>query len=198
VAKKEIAMHRWLIVLFLIMLALLPASAVAAIEVAGVLLPERVRLSPDSPPLGLNGAGVHRRYLFIELYVAALYLAEPKRKADTLLAADDPQRLLLHFLRDVSPERTHRLWEKIGANGSDFEQLRARRDRFESVFNQGLKKGDEIAFDYLPGAGTYVRLNGQTKTVIPGEDFYDALLRIWLGEKPASRKLKRALLGSIG
>jgi hypothetical protein len=80
VAKKEIAMHRWLVVLFLIMLVLPPASAVAAIEVAGVLLPEKVRLSPDSPPLGLNGAGVHRRYLFIELYVAALYLASRKLK----------------------------------------------------------------------------------------------------------------------
>lgn len=189
-------MHRWPIALVLIMLAL-PSTSAAAIEIAGVLLPERVRVSPDNPPLGLNGAGVHTRFLFIELYVAALYSPQPKREANALLAADKPQRLFLHFLRDVSPERTRSLWERLGANG-DLDQLRERRERFASVFKQGLKKGDEIAFDYLPGAGTYVRVNGRTRTVIPGDDFYSALLKIWLGERPLSAGLKRELLGSAG
>jgi hypothetical protein len=30
---------------------------------------------------------------------------------------------------------------------------------------------------------------------IPGEDFYTALLRVWLGEDPAQGNLKEALLG---
>jgi hypothetical protein len=30
---------------------------------------------------------------------------------------------------------------------------------------------------------------------IPGEDFYRALLRIWLGEKPVDGELKQAMLG---
>jgi hypothetical protein len=33
---------------------------------------------------------------------------------------------------------------------------------------------------------------------IPGEDFYRALLRIWLGEKPVQDDLKQALLGKAG
>jgi hypothetical protein len=121
----------------------------------------------------------------------------PEREAGAVLAADGPRRLLLHFLRDVSAARTRQIWEKLGTNG-DFEHLRGRRDQFQSVFQQGLKKGDEIAFDYLPGTGTCLRLNGQTKSVIPGEDFYDALLKLWVGEKPASRGLKRKLLGQTG
>ncbi len=191
-------MPRWSIALALMMLALPPSSAAAAIEVGGVVLPERVRIDPDSPPLRLNGAGVHTRYVFVQLYVAALYLPAPQREAGALLAANDPQRLWLHFLREVSPERTRGLWEKLGTNGGKLQQLGMRRDQFMAVFSDGLKKGDEIAFDYLPGQGTHIRLNGRTKTIIPGEDFYDALLRVWLGAKPTSQGLKRNLLGTRG
>jgi hypothetical protein len=39
-------------------------------------------------------------------------------------------------------------------------------------------------------------LNGEPRgKIIAGEDFYRALLRIWLGEDPAQERLKRALLG---
>lgn len=183
------------IVLALIMLTVSPGS-LAAIEVGGVLLPERVRVSPEAPALGLNGAGVHKRYFFMELYVAALYLRAPVREAAQLLAADGPQRLFLHFLRDVSPERAHRLWEKLGENGGKLQQLGMRRDQFMAVFSDGLRKGDEIAFDYLPGEGTHIRMNGRTRTIISGQDFYGALLRVWLGPKPTSQALKRALLGT--
>lgn len=189
-------MRRWPIALALFMLSLPPVS-LAAIQVAGVLLPEQIRLSPDTAPLALNGAGVHTRYFFVDLYVAALYLPAPMRDVGTLLTHDGPQRLLLHFLRDVSPARTREIWERLGSNG-DFEHLRQRREQFASVFKQGLKRGDELAFDYLPGAGTYVRLNGRTKALIPGADFHAALLKIWLGQRPASRGLKRELLGSAG
>lgn len=194
VEEMEATVRRWPAALVLILLTL-PGSARAAVEVAGVLLPEKVRIAPNSAPVELNGVGVHTRYFFVDVYVAALYLPEARRDPTAVLAADGPQRLFLHFLRDVSPERAHQIWEKLGANGGDLERLRGRREHFESVFKQGLKKGDDIAFDYLPGTGTRIRLNGQTKTVIAGEDFYDALLKIWIGEKPVSRGLKRGLLG---
>jgi hypothetical protein len=58
------------------------------------------------------------------------------------------------------------------------------------------KKGDLINFDYTPEGGTRISVNGQAKgNAIPGEDFYSAVLRIWLGDKPADAGLKKALLG---
>ncbi len=64
-----------------------------------------------------------------------------------------------------------------------------------NAFGSG-KEGDVIALDWLPGSGTRVLLNGETKgTPIAGEDFYRALLRIWLGDDPVSGSLKKALLG---
>jgi hypothetical protein len=58
------------------------------------------------------------------------------------------------------------------------------------------KKGMAILLDWQPGAGTVVAVDGKTRgKPIPGEDFYRALLRIWLGERPVQDDLKKALLG---
>ena len=58
------------------------------------------------------------------------------------------------------------------------------------------KKGDVIHFEYLPDSGTRITVNGQPKGAsIPGEEFFTAMLRIWLGEKPADADLKKGLLG---
>jgi hypothetical protein len=39
-----------------------------------------------------------------------------------------------------------------------------------------------------------VTIAKEEKGVIPGKDFNDALLRIWLGEKPVNKGLKEQLL----
>jgi hypothetical protein len=53
-----------------------------------------------------------------------------------------------------------------------------------------------ITLDFLPDAGTQVTVNGVSKgKPIPGEDFYGALLKIWLGDKPVDADLKKAMLG---
>ena len=59
------------------------------------------------------------------------------------------------------------------------------------------KKGDVIHLDFTPDAGTRVVVNGkQQGNAIAGEDFYSALLRIWLGDKPADGDLKKGLVGA--
>jgi hypothetical protein len=58
------------------------------------------------------------------------------------------------------------------------------------------KKGDVIHFEFVPEAGTRVTVNGQARgTAIPGEDFFTAVLRIWIGDKPVDAGLKKGLLG---
>jgi hypothetical protein len=57
------------------------------------------------------------------------------------------------------------------------------------------KKGMTIALDWT-GAATQLVIDGKPAgRPIAGEDFYRALLRIWLGEKPVQEDLKKALLG---
>jgi hypothetical protein len=59
-----------------------------------------------------------------------------------------------------------------------------------------LLAGDVFTIDWLPGTGTVITVKG----VAQGEpfkepEFYNALMRIWLGHTPADWKLKDALLG---
>jgi hypothetical protein len=56
------------------------------------------------------------------------------------------------------------------------------------------KKNDVVTLDFVDG-GTKVALNGEPRGVIPGEAFNIALIRIWLGDKPAQGDLKKAMLG---
>jgi hypothetical protein len=58
-----------------------------------------------------------------------------------------------------------------------------------------MKEGEVIHLDYIPGKGTAVIIKGQTKGVIDGHDFNQALMRIWLGDEPVGEKLKQNLLG---
>ena len=50
---------------------------------------------------------------------------------------------------------------------------------------------------YTNSGGTLiVSFNGSAKgSDIPGEDFYRALLRIWIGDKPVQDDIKEHLLG---
>jgi hypothetical protein len=58
------------------------------------------------------------------------------------------------------------------------------------------KTGSSVVIDWLPESGTRLTVNGQVKGKdIAGEDFYQALLAIWLGNKPAQADLKQELLG---
>ena len=58
------------------------------------------------------------------------------------------------------------------------------------------KKGDIIHLDWLPEQGTRITLNDKAiGRDIAGEDFYRALMKIWLGPKAVQDSLKDALLG---
>jgi hypothetical protein len=72
---------------------------------------------------------------------------------------------------------------------------------YSAVDIAGVKYEDKSplgASDWLPEGGTRLSINGkQLGKDIAGEDFYRALLRIWLGSKPAQDDLKELLLGKL-
>ena len=64
------------------------------------------------------------------------------------------------------------------------------------AINDEIKSGDVMHMDWIPGTGTVCELNGKRIGDTASDiNFYNAVLRIWLGEKPADRSLKPALLG---
>jgi hypothetical protein len=60
-----------------------------------------------------------------------------------------------------------------------------------------VKKGDIVTLDWIPDTGTVTSLNGKKiGETLPDVAFYNAVLRIWLGDSPAQDNLKNELLGS--
>jgi hypothetical protein len=173
-------------------------GAVRAAEIEGLRLDEATRVGGKE--LQLNGFGL-RSVFIIKGYVAALYLPERARNAAVVLGAKGPKRLQIRPLREVEAESfVKALNEGLRENHSD-TQLQRFADRqvlLEQTMAQlgTARKGDVINFDFSPDSGTIVAINGTPRgQPIPGEDFYQAVLRIFLGDHPVDRDLKRGLLG---
>lgn len=169
----------------------LSMAAGPARDVAGVSMPEVI--SAGGKELRLNGIGLIKE-LFFKVYVIGLYLEKPTTVAQTAITTDEPKRIVIVMLRDVSQKRFVEAVEKgiMRNSAAAMPTLRARLDLLEKAL-PALTKGDILNFTYLPGVGTVVRGQGREMT-IPGKDFADALFSVWLGPKPTDGAIKRKLL----
>jgi Chalcone isomerase-like len=180
---------------FRLLLLLCLAHPAAAAEVAGVTIDDRTRVADAE--LSLTGAGLRRR-AFFQVYAIGLYVQD--RKADPI-AQPGPKRVQIHMLRDVGADTfSEALADGIKANHSEAEAkaLEPRVKQLTAAIAQmgEAKKGMRIALDWS-GRATQLAVDGKPAGLpIEGEDFYRALLRIWLGDKPVQDDLKRALLGA--
>lgn len=169
-----------------------------AAEVAGVKLDDKAQV--ESRELVLNGAGLRKRVIF-NVYVIGLYLPEKKNDAAAVLALPGPKRAAIHMLRNVGADTfTEALIEGLRANTSEaqYKALEPRVNELSAIMAQigEAKKGMDIALDWT-GSATQLTVNGKPAgKPIAGEDFYRALLRIWLGDKPVQNDLKKSLLGT--
>jgi len=184
--------------ILLVLLICLAGLAHAATELAGVKFEDTSRLG--AADLQLNGAGMRARF-FLKVYAIGLYLPERKTTVADVLSLKGVKRLQVVTLRELTAEQfADALVEGIRKNHSEAETapLGARIEEFKAAILavKTAAKGDVISIDWLPDSGTRLSINGkQQGKDIAGEDFYLALLRIWLGPKPAQDDLKEALLG---
>jgi hypothetical protein len=181
---------------FLLLALLLPLSVPAA-EIAGVKIDDKARV--EGSEVLLNGAGLRTR-LFFQVYAIGLYLPQKSSTPAAILAQPGPKRVAIHMLRDVGADTfTEALAEGIRANHSEAEAkaLEPRIKELAAVMAEikEAKKGMAITLDWT-GSGTQLLIQDKPAgRPIAGEDFYRALLRIWLGDKPVQDDLKKALLG---
>ncbi|MEX2241465.1 MAG: chalcone isomerase family protein [Burkholderiales bacterium] len=178
-----------------LLLLLAFALPLQAAEVAGVKFDERVRIAGTE--LALTGAGLRQRFIF-DVYAMGLYVRDAK--AD-LVMQPGAKRIALHMLRNVDADTfAQALVDGMRPNhdAATMQALEPRIAELNAVMAQmkEAKKGMAITLDWLPGTGTQMTVDGKaTGAAIAGEDFYQALLRIWLGPKPVQDDLKKALLG---
>ncbi len=184
--------RRWIQVVGLV--AVMSLSGVFAAGAADYSFPATITV--DGREIRLNGQGI-RKKLIINVYGGALYTATPSNDPKALVAADEPKRIVMHFLYKVGAESINEAWRDGFANNSGpaLPALKDRLDRLCGFFTEEMKKGETIVLTYMPGKGTAVEVKGVAKGSIEGADFIKALLAVWLGDSPADAGLKKGLLG---
>lgn len=170
----------------------------APVVIDGVTFEDRATVGGSE--LKLNGAGTRYKAVF-KVYTAGLYLREPATTTEAVLAAQGPKRLSMTMLREIDSGELGKLFSRGMEDNMDrtaFSKLIPGVLRMSQVFSdhKRLKEGDTVMIDWVPGSGTVLTIKGK----VEGEpfkepEFFNALMRIWLGKKPADWMLKDALLG---
>ena len=182
---------------------------IAALLCAGPALSQTVdlagvRYAPTAAVGGkdlvLNGAGIRYKFV-IKVYTAGLYLGAKAATAEAVQAAPGPRRMHVVMLRDIDANELGRLFTRGMQDNSTREEFGKSITgtlRLADIFSarKKLLAGDNFSVDWVPGIGTTILVNGKPQgEPVKEPEFYNALLRIWLGPNPAERALKDALLG---
>jgi Chalcone isomerase-like len=187
------------------MMALLSLVAVMALFTPVVVRAEASsRLAPTATvgteQLRLIGSGVRTR-LLISIYEAGIYATAPVHTAEALFALPGAKRLQAVALREIDAEGLGRLMMRgIADNNSREDAARQLHSiaQITSLFSyrRTLKRGDLFGFDFVPGQGTSLHINGvQQGELVRDPAFFPLVMRLWLGPQPADADLKAALLG---
>ena len=150
--------------------------------------------SIENKTLNLTGVGLFRYWGF-KAYTGALYL-EAGTAIDNVLS-DTAKRIELEYFRaikgkDFGPATYKGIAKNVDSD--TIKRLRKKIDYHNSLY-EDVQPGDRYALTYIPGRGTELTLNGESKGLIEGADFAAAIFSIWLGPKPISASFKKQILG---
>ena len=173
--------------------ALLSTNLLAQ-TVSGVEVNDAIKINQQN--LLLNGAGVRSKF-FIDLYVGSLYVPVSTQDANTIYGAPltairlniTSGLITADKMRDAINEGFEH------ATDGNIAPLEAQITQFMSLFNNEIKEGDQFTLVFDKAAGVTAYKNDLAQATIAGDDFRLALMKIWLGDKPAQTSLKRAMLG---
>ena len=178
---------------------LLAIGALAApVEISGVKLDDPVDVR--GTPLQLNGAGIRYKAIF-KVYVAGLYLGTKAVTPEQAYAAPGPKRLTITLLRDIEPDVLNKSMTEAFENNTPIEEIARLTPGLVTIKQafadqKKLRAGENFTLDWIPGTGTILSIKGiQQGEPFKGLEFFNALIRLWVGPRPADFKLKEALLG---
>ncbi len=171
-------------------------TPVHAVTLAGVEIPDSAQVGDNK--LLLNGAGVRSAFIF-DVYAIGLYLPHAQTKTSAILGSAQARRIAIHciFNKITKSQFDNSIQDGLEDNLTD-EEMASIADRlamFTEMFGE-VVENDVVHIDFEPGNGTTFSFNGEVVGRIPGEDFNDALLSIWIGEEPVTKELKSQLLGN--
>lgn len=158
------------------------------------------QLEVQGTKLQLNGAGTRYKAIF-KVYDMGLYTTKKVGTAAELLALPGAKRLQFTALRELPGTDLGRLFLKGMSDNSPKEAVQRHAlasARLIEVFSGRSKMmpGESFAMEYMPGKGTTFYILGKAQGDPVGDDeFFQMVLKIWVGESPADTQLRDALLG---
>lgn len=185
--------------LVLCALACWAGAPAAAGGPAGLGAPSSVRIEPEGRTLPLIGAHV-RTSFFRSITLFALYAGEPAASFEALIASRAPKIVTVTVLRpEFTAERFRSGWREQFAAAlgeGQLESLAPEIEQFVDAF-ETLRRGEQLAFEFVPGEGVRLRVKGVLRRAIAGDAFAAALLGVWLGPRSVDPDLRRGLLGAL-
>ncbi len=189
---------RRLVLAGLIACALPLAAHAQTVEVGGAKFDPTAEVAGTK--LVLNGAGVRYRAVF-KVYAAALYLPGKANTPETIVGMPGAKRVSMYMLRDLDGKDLGKAFtDGMAKNMLPDERAKSINGTFKfgEIFaeRKRLAKGDVVNVDWVPNVGATVTIDGKLAgEPIKEVEFYNSVLRIWLGANPPDGTLKDALMG---
>lgn len=185
---------------FLLTSLLILSGPVQARTLLDMEFPEVIAATDSSPELHLLGASVRRIYGMVETYVGLLYVADKDLQASSLPEADVARRMVFHVTSSrVSTRRFANAMEEglvVNVSEAEMQQLAGRIQDLLRMFDHKFTNGTVGYIEWVPSEQhSRIVLDGELRGTIPGKDMNDAILKIWIGERPVSERFKREVLG---
>jgi len=183
-------MKYWSMILLLVLLC---AGSVSALEIAGVQIEPTATIGDRT--LKLNGSGVRKKF-FVKVYIGSLY-AEHRLASSREVLQDRGDKLIrMKFLHSkVGREKiTEAFSEGLTNNAPDVAgSVDARK--FLSFFTDDFVKGDTVDLALGSDGTIVVRHNNKLLRTLQSPKLVHGILAIYFGEKPADVGLKKGMLG---
>ena len=155
----------------------------------------------NSSLLFLKGHSVRVSYGSVKTYVGVFYLSDNSLNEISIFERNNINRVLLfHILSDrVTPRR----FEKFINNGlslnipdDEFNDMLPRVKKLSKLLGNKFQNGTTVKFEWIPEKQvSVVMIDDVIKGEIPGYDFNNAILKLWIGSQPVSRSFKESILG---
>ncbi|WOX06644.1 TonB family protein [Microbulbifer pacificus] len=156
-------------------------------------------LTVKAAPL-LNGLALEQQFNK-DQYFAAVYSERLSNDSASLLDNNMPRALEIRVVADhLSARRLRNQWMEGIAINNPADTLSGQADNmvtFANLFSGRLLAGDILRIDFAASSGaTSVSLNGVELDTIKNRDFFNTLLRAWIGSVPPSTEFRDNLMKS--
>ena len=183
-------------------LQLMLASALfAAAGAAGAAAAFEKTTTLAGSTLVMNGTGTRYKAIF-KVYDMAMYLPSAAQTPEAVLTLPGPKKLSFVARRKVSGTDLGLAFMRGLKDNNPPELMRKHvlaTTRLIEIFSgkNHVDEGHTFAMEFVPGKGTQFFIQGEAQgQPVADAEFFQMVLRIWLGSDPADLRLKDGLLGN--